>query len=278
MDITDANVALHMSQDLANGSDLDSGSQRIVTAHDTMPMGADADIDRLIQRMNDHVVIKDMAVTVATMTRKEIRMYLKRNRRGSLIPNTAKGQWNNASGFRPQEVNLAGAVSLASRKLSNLENKIHPLLFDDTPDAMYDQFTPALRLTTMFLIQPVSMQFWVTLALGERLEDSEMSLNMAGNANGLGNTGKVITHLRELGESNIIQFAFRDKLLPEFGRASGSLGPIYDYHGSKEDSHTHDSVYYQTAHRQIHYREEVKPIKYPGLSQILRFSFFFANL
>ena len=286
---------------------------RVVKALDPKVIDIDADIDALIKGLNDHVMIKDMAVSEAKTLdlprgypmdsevtpsdfyreRAGIRSHIKRKRQDVIMPKFSKRELRNIGGFRPQDVNLAGAVSLWGCRASNLDNEIHPLLvrsrFDDTPDAIYDQLVPALRLATMFLTQPVCMQFWVTVALGERHCDPEMSSKYGRKCQRIPNhveltkenTAKVIRHLRELGDANIIHFAFRHKLLQEVGGAWGSSGPICDYLGARRTCGlkgrlTRSIIRLHADHYII--AKKLSQLKYPEVSQELRFSFFFANL
>ena len=273
----------------------------------------ESDIDALIHGMNKHVVLRDLAVTEAKTldlprgytvdseitpsdfyrTRKDIRKHTKRKRQDLVIQKSSRQKWEDASGFKPYEVNYSGAVYLEECRASNLDNGIHPLLqrsrFDDTPDAIYDQFIPALRLATMFLTQPVCMQFWVTVALGKRCDDSEMSNKYGRKCQRIANhvemtkenTRRVIAHLKDLGESNIIHFAFRHKLLQEIGGAWGSSGPICEYLGvgrmyGPKGPLTRSIIRLHADHYII--AKKLSQLKYPELSQTLRFNFFFANL
>lgn len=160
----------------------------------------DPEVEALIKRINDSVVIRDMATKNPQSiivprgyvveneikpsrfyeTRGEVRDHVKKRKREGVLPRQTKKQWRNERhGFRAQEVNWNGAVHLAGCKPSNLTNDIHPIFdrsnFDDTPDAIYDQLIPGLQLATMFLTQKICMQFWVTLAMGDRRDDPYMT-------------------------------------------------------------------------------------------------------
>ena len=275
------------------------------------------DIDFLIKSFSDHVVIRDRATRDSRAislpngfamdsaigpsdfykTKGDIKKHLKRKReeKGAL-PKTLIRDWKDTGGFRPQEVNFSGAVSLKDCKHATLDNEIHPLLrrsrFDDTPDAIYDQLLPALRLASMFLTQPVCMQFWVTVALGERVVDEQMSLQYRKKCLCIAhhvkltkeNTTQVINHLRELGEENIIHFTFKHKLLQGKHGAGGAWatsGPICDYLGVKR-SHNHKLPLTRSIIRlhADHYiiAKKLSQLTYPEVSQSLRFNFFFATL
>lgn len=158
------------------------------------------EVEALIKRFSESVVIKDLAtkspqsvmvprgylveneITPSKFyeTRNEVRDHVKKRKREGILPKQSRQQWQKERhGFRPQEVNFNGAVHLEGCKPSNLSNEIHPIFdrsnFDDTPDDIYDQFIPGLQLATMFLTQRICMQFWVTLAMGDRRDDPEMT-------------------------------------------------------------------------------------------------------
>ena len=278
------------------------------------PASDDPDIDMLIEGMKDHVVIKDLAIkdsrainlshgysmeseigpTDFYKTKSDIKKHVKRKRLEGVVPKSLRRDWKNTGGFKPQEVNFSGAVSLEGCRPSTLKNEIHPLLirsrFDGTPDAIYDQLMPALRLASMFLTQPVCMQFWVTVAMGKREDDHQMSRKYGKKCQRLANhvemtknnTARVIKHLRELGEADIIHFAFKHKLLHGVGGGAwATSGPICDYLGVRKTyglngTLTRSIIRLHADHYII--AKKLSQLKYPEISQQLRFSFFFATL
>jgi len=276
------------------------------------PTRRDADFDFLVHGLNS-VVIKDMAVedsktlqlpkgypmdsevqpAFSYAERATVTAHVKRKRQEGVLKKS-KHEWRkDRYGFRPQEVNWTGAVSLENCRRSSLSNDIHPLLvrsrFDDTPDAIYDRLIPALRLATMFLTQPIRMQFWVTLALGERMDDKEMSFKYGKYSQRVGkhvemtkeNTVKVAERLREIGQMDIIHFAFKHKLGTDAGSVWGFTQPICDYLGARKtygrkDRLTRTVIKLHSDHYII--ARKLSPLKYLEFSQQLRFSFFFASL
>ena len=278
------------------------------------PATDDADIDFLIEGMKDNVVIKDLATNDSKTinmpngysmeseigpsnfykTKGDIKQHVKRKRQEGVIPKSLRRDWKDTGGFKPQEVNFSGAVSLKGCRTSSLDNEVHPLLarsrFDDTPDAIYDQLIPALRLASMFLTQPTCMQFWVTVAFGMRDDDEQMSRKYGKKCHRIAkhvemtkdNTAGVIEHLRELGEADIIHFAFKHKLSHGIsGGAWATSGPVCDYLGVRKSyglkgTLTRSIIRLHADHYII--AKKLSQLKYPEISQQLRFSFFFANL
>jgi len=301
---TDGSHGLQQSKDLEHGIILD-------------PV-FDADVESLIIRINDNVVIRDLAVKTPLWvqvprgylmeeaispaafykSRQDVKTHLKKRKRtaGILPKKTRRGSLQEPHGFRPQEVNGTGAVSLEDCRPSNLTNDIHPLFdrscFDDVPDAIYDQLLPGLQLATMFLTQPVCMQFWVTLAMGDRTVDPEMSEKNGKTSQRIERhieltqqrAEAIIKRIKDLGESKLIHFRFRHKL---FGTrtqtgAWGLSDPICDYRGIQKEAHGQKeslirsivrlhSDYYTVA-------KKLSQLKYLEVSQKLRFNFLFANL
>lgn len=264
----------------------------------------DPHMTNLISQLNESFIIKDLAVKDAKMlqipkgylmecettpsefykNRQEVVAHVKRKRQEGVL-SRRKGR-EERHGFRPQEVNWTGAVSLQNCKASNLTNEIHSLLgrsrFDDTPDAIYDQFIPALRLATMFLTQPVCMQFWTTLATGQRRDDPEMTFKYGRRCQRIDkhvqmtreNTADIIGHLEELGNANIIHFVFKHRLLQN--DAWGCAAPICDHHGLKKTPLTRSFI---QLHSDVYVAaKKLSQLKYPEISQQLRFNFFFATL
>ena len=267
----------------------------------------DATMANLVSRIQDNVVIRDMAVQAPKMItvpkgyavtydtkpadhfrdRREVKVHVKRKRNELMLSKPLRElESNELYGFRAHEVNSAGAVSLPNCQASSLTNDIHPLLgrarFDDTPDVIYDQLAPALRLASMFLTQPVCMQFWVTLAFAKRKDDPEMSLKYGKRCQRIDehigmtseNTASVTKRLEDMGNANLIHFAFRNKTAMPQTDIWGCSWPIRDYRGAVGRNLTKSLIrlhadYYIVA-------EKLSQLKYPEQSQNLRFSFIFA--
>ena len=261
-------------------------------------------LEQLVSRLRDSVIIRDQAVETPTALQlsdgyvmdgevipadhyqalQEVKMHVKRKRREGILSKPARRQRApDFYGYRPQDLNYKGAVSLHDCRPSDLANDIHPLLvrarFDDTPDAIYNELVPALRLASLFLTRPICMQFWVTMAFGERIDDIKMSRKHSRRCQRIpqhvtpthANTLAVIKHLHELGSKGLIHFRFKTKLL--HNKAWGCSGPIYDYGHSRMTRSVVrlHSDYYTVA-------KKLSKLKYPEASQKLRFSFLFAVL
>lgn len=278
----------------------------------------DANVEALITRINENVVIRDKAIATPLWvqvprgylmeeaispaafyrSRQDVKSHLKKRKRtlGALPKKLRRGSLQEPHGFRPQEVNGTGAVSLEDCRPSTLTNDIHPLLdrscFDDVPDTIYDQFIPGLKLATMFLTQPVCMQFWATLAIGNRVVDTEMSEKNGKTSKRIGchveltqqRADSMIKRINDLGESKLIHFRFKHKLTGTRTQtgAWGLSDPICDYKGTQMKAHqSKDSTirsiirlhgdYYTVA-------KKLSQLKYPEVSQQLRFNFLFASL
>jgi len=278
---------------------------------------SDAEIEALVKRIHENVVIRDVPIKAAQWVqvpkgylmdmelqplhflkvRAEARSEAKKRKRGPNLPkSTRKGWQNRIHGFRPEEVNWNGAVGIENGQPSNLTNKIHPLFdrscFDDTPDAIYDQLVPALQLATLFLTQPICMQFWVTLAMGERKEDTEMSARNGRLSQRIEKhvvltaerARTVINHLNHVGKSKLIHYRFNRGLQTldnsDFkGSAYAVSLPICDYQGIDTEAHgitaslvrsiiKLNADYYVVA-------KKLSLLKFQEPSQKLRFSFGF---
>ena len=276
------------------------------------------EVETLIKRINESVVIKDMATTCPQSvivprgylveneirpskfyeTRNEVRDHVKKRKREGILPKQSRQQWRKERhGFRPQEVNWNGAVHLEGCKPSNLSNDIHPIFdrsnFDDTPDAIYDQLIPGLQLATMFLTQRICMQFWVTLAMGDRRDDPEMTSRNGKRSQRIDNHVEltqekarvVIEHINAIGKSNLIHFRFKHKLSAfstEEISAWGTSVPICDYKGIEKDYHgLKDDLVRSIIRINADYyviAKKLSQLKYQEVSQKLRFNFLFAVL
>lgn len=279
----------------------------------------DPEIEALIRRISENVVIRDMAIKSPKYvqvpngysmdcgitpsefyaTRKEVRNHAKKRKREAAVPNINMSRRELADerhGFRAEEVNRNGAISIQDCKPSTLSNDIHPLFdrsnFDDTPDAIYDQLIPALQLASMFLMQPICMQYWVTLAMGHRADDAEMSAKNGKLSQRIAShveltlerAQSVIAHIKGIGKSNLIHFRFKHGLYGDraAGVAWGLSDPICDYQGIERDYHGLKGSFVRSIIR-IHadyyvIAKKLSQLKYQEVSQKLRFSFNFAVL
>ncbi|KAL8935112.1 MAG: hypothetical protein Q9211_004870, partial [Gyalolechia sp. 1 TL-2023] len=207
-----------------------------------------------------------------------------------IIPKSTRGQKH---GFRPEELLWYGAIDLKDCKPSNLANEVHLLLgrdaFDDTPDHVYDQLAPGLRLATFFLSHPACMQFWVTLAKGDRRVDHEMSRRYGKIRHRISrnvpmtdhNVNEVIEYMKELGTAKAIHFTFIQGLAFGGDAAFGTARTICDYQSEGSDSRQHRGL--QCSNVRLHsdfyiIAKKLSTMKYPDPAQQLRFNFIFATL
>ena len=292
---------------------------------DDEPIAASAplnstELEAIIRRISENVVIRDMPIKNAqwlqvpkgylmdlelqpshffkhrTETRDQVR---KRKRETSLPKWSSRGWQNKVQGFRPEEVNWNGAVCMDNCQPSNLTNAIHPLFdracFDDTPDAIYDELMPALRLATLFLTQPICMQFWVTLAMGHRSNDAEMSAKNGKQSQRIRKHVEltaekarvVIEHIKGIGKSKLIHFRFNRHLQAlsgsdDKGSAYAISLPICDYKGLDSECHNMKGSLVRSIIR-LHAdyyvaAKKLSQLKFQEVSQKLRFSFGFAVL
>ena len=278
----------------------------------------DAEVESLISRINEKIVIRDVAVrdplwlhvprgyvmeqaispTDFYRTRHEVKTHANKRKRGlgPLPKQLRRGSLQEQHGFQAQEVNCNGAVHLQGCRPSNLTNTIHPLFdrscFDDIPDAIYDQLIPGLQLATMFLTQPICMQFWVTLAMGLRRDDAEMSAHSGKQCQRIDSHVKLtperartmIERIKKLGKSKLIHFRFKRRLAsnrcPE--GVWGLSDPICDYRGLQKEFHGQQGPLIRSIIR-LHgdyyiVARKLSKLRYPEVSQKLRFNFQFAVL
>ena len=312
-------------EDVSSARDLSEGRLKEATyeAGGGLPYSSfvnhlEPEVEALIARINQSVVIKDMApkspLSVLVPrgylveneikasrfyeTRGEVRDHVKKRKREGVLPRQSKKEWRSERhGFRAQEVNWTGAVHLEGCKSSNLTNDIHPIFdrsnFDDTPDSIYDQLIPGLQLATLFLTQKICMQFWVTLAMGDRRNDSEMTSRNGKLSQRIDEhveltderARTVIEHLNAVGKSRLIHFRFNNKLqafTPEEFGAWGTSVPICEYKGIEKDYHGLEGDLVRSIIR-IHadyyvIAKKLSQLKYQEESQKLRFNFLFAVL
>lgn len=233
-----------------------------------------------------------MAFNISTFyhLRSDFRKLDKRKRDLGIIPKSTRGQKH---GFRPEELLWYGAIDLKDCKPSNLTNEVHPLLgrdsFDDTPDHVYDQLAPGLRLASFFLSHPACMQFWVTLAKGERRVDHEMSRRCGKTRHRISrnvlmtkqNVSEVIEYMKKLGTAKAIHFTFTPGLAFGGDAAFGTARTICDYQSDGSDSRQHGGL--QCSNVRLHsdfyiIAKKLSTMKYPDPAQQLRFNFIFATL
>ncbi len=280
------------------------------------------EMDLLAQRMHDSVAIKDMPIKSSRWVqvpkgyvvdleirpakhykaKADIKDQVRKRKREATLSETSQRGWREeVQGFRPEEMIWNGAIGFKHHEPepSSLTNDIHPLFdrscFDDTPDAIYDQLIPGLQLATLFLTQPICMQFWVTLAMGKRRHDPEMSALDGRPAQRIDNhlelteeRAKIVIDLiNKLGKDNMVHFRFNDRLQTlknskEAGYAYAVSAPICDYQGIDTECHgTNKSVVRSIIRFHSDYyivAKKLSQLKFPNMSQKLRFNFGFAAL
>ncbi|KAL9017269.1 MAG: hypothetical protein Q9185_005390 [Variospora sp. 1 TL-2023] len=224
--------------------------------------------------------------------RADFRRLDKRKRDLGIIPQWTRRQKH---GFRPEELLWYGAIDLKDCKGSNLTNEIHPLLrrdnFDDTPDHVYDQLIPGLRLATFFLSHPACMQFWTTLAKGERRVDHEMSGRCGKTRHRISrnvpmtkeNASEVIQYMKKLGEAQAIHFTFIPGLAFEGDAAFGTARTVCDFQSEEFKDHQRGGHHLQSSNIRLHsdfyiIAKKLSTMVYPDPAQKLRFNFIFATL
>ncbi|KAL8799735.1 MAG: hypothetical protein Q9182_005678 [Xanthomendoza sp. 2 TL-2023] len=195
-------------------------------------------------------------------------------------------------GFRPEELLWYGAIDLKEWQDCNLDNDIHPLLdrdqFDDTPDYIYDQLMPGLRLASLFLSHPSCMQFWVTLAKGDRRADHVMSERYHRTRHRISrnvamskeNVKEVIRYIHDLGKAKAIHFNFAPGLAFQGSAAFGTAHTICNFQSDGE-SRGADNV--QCCHVRLHsdfyvIAKKLSTLRYPDPAQKLRYNFILATL
>ncbi|KAL8663582.1 MAG: hypothetical protein Q9202_003770 [Teloschistes flavicans] len=230
--------------------------------------------------------------------RSDFRRLDKRKRDLGILPKMAGRQKH---GFRPEELLWYDAIDLKDCQGSDLDNEIHPLLhrdsFDDTPDHVYDQLIPGLRLATRFLSHPSCMQFWVTLAKGERRVDHEMSRRCGDTRHRISrnapmtkkNVTEVIEYMKDLGMAKAFHFTFANGLVFQGGAAFGTANMVCDYRSehnenqqsSQQSSQQSGSV--QRCNIRLHsdfyvVAKKLSTLHYPDPAQKLRFNLIVATL
>ena len=312
-------------EDVSFAGELSEGRRKEATYEtgDGLPYSSfvthlDPEVEALIARINKSVVLKDMAPKSPQSvlvprgylveneikpskfyeTKGEVREHVKKRKRAGVLPRQSKKEWRSERyGFRAQEVNWTGAVHLEGCKPSNLTNDIHPIFdrsnFDDTPDSIYDQLMPGLQLASLFLTQKICMQFWVTLAMGDRRNDPEMTSRNGKLSQRIDEyveltderARTVIKHINTVGKSKLIHFRFKNKLQAFAFEESGAWGtsaPICEYKEIEKDYHGLGGDLVRSIIR-IHadyyvIAKKLSQLKYQEESQKLRFNFLFAVL
>ncbi len=221
--------------------------------------------------------------------RSEARRIDKRKRDLGVLPNHTGPQKH---GFRPEELLWYGAKEIKDCKDCDLDNDIHPLLdrdrFDDTPDHIYEQLMPGLRLASLFLSHPSCMQFWVTLAQGERRMDHVMSERYHKDRHRISrnvpmtkeNVKEVIRYMGDLGDAKAIHFTFTDGLKFQDSSAFGTAHIVCSFQSDLED---HQAGNVQRCHVRLHsdfyvIAKKLSTMVYPDPAQKLRFNFILATL
>ncbi|KAI4201985.1 MAG: hypothetical protein LQ350_002890 [Teloschistes chrysophthalmus] len=227
--------------------------------------------------------------------RSDFRRLDKRKRDLGILPRMAGRQKH---GFRPEELVYHDAILMFKDcQGSDLDDEIHPLLhrdsFDDTPDHVYDQLVPGLRLATRFLSHPSCMQFWVTLAKGERRVDHEMSRRCGATRHRISrnapmtkeNVTEVIRYMKELGIARTFHFTFANGLLFQGGAAFGTANMVCDYQSEHNESQqcSRQSSSLQRCNIRLHsdfyvVAKKLSTLQYPDPPQKLRFNFVLATL
>ncbi|KAL9578263.1 MAG: hypothetical protein Q9212_005828 [Teloschistes hypoglaucus] len=231
--------------------------------------------------------------------RSEFRRLDKRKRDLGILPKMAGRQKH---GFRPEELVWHDAILKFEDCLgSDLDDEIHPLLqrdsFDDTPDHVYDQLVPGLRLATRFLSHPSCMQFWVTLAKGERRVDHEMSRRCGATRHRISrnapmtkeNVTEVIRYMKGLGMAKAFHFTFANGLVFQGGAAFGTANMVCDYQSEHNESQqssqrsSQKSSSVQRCNIRLHsdfyvVAKKLSTLQYPDPPQKLRFNFVLATL
>ena len=222
--------------------------------------------------------------------RSQFRKHDKRKRELGVLPEMNGRQKH---GFRPEELLWYGAIDLKDCKDSALDNEIHPLLqrdcFDDTPDRIYDQMAPGLRLASLFLSHPSCMQFWVTLAKGERRIDHEMSRRYGMSRHRISsnvpmtdaNVAEVIRYMHELGQAKPFHFTFADALVFKGDAAFGTAHPVCHHMAEVPQGRQSEDI--QLCQIRLHsdfyiVAKKLSMMHYPDPAQKLRYNFYLATI
>ena len=274
-----------------------------------LPSDADPAMSSLISQLDRTLKIEDKATTASKMVQvpsgykldlelgteefykvqADCKLLDKRKRAAGLLPMSTKRYQR--YGFRPEELLSAGALYSPNAKPSNLTNELHPFFhrsrFDDTPDFIYDQLVPGLRLATMFLTQPICCQYWVTLAKGQRKTDWNTSNRLGRNCLRISkdvpltleNAVEVIEYIKNLDNASIIHFAFKKDLCIQAPKdVLARTRPVCDVDFEIPSSLTFRP---KRSHVCLHHdfytaANKLSKLRHPDPALILRFNFFLA--
>lgn len=219
--------------------------------------------------------------------RAEYRRIDKRKRDQGILPKSTKGQ---RIGFRPEELLWNGALDMRNCRPSDLSYEIHPLFgpdrFDDCPDFIYEQFKPALQLATIFLTKPICLQFWVTLALGDRKIDSAESEKWGFDTERIeknvpmtkANTSQIAEYIKSLDQATLVHFSFKHAMSYKNIHVWGAAQQVCDHYverprgpfsAIRRHSVRLHGDFYVAARR-------MAQLTYRDIAQHLRFSLFLA--
>ena len=202
-------------------------------------------------------------------------------------------------GFLAEDVIRFGAIQMPGARLPNLINEIHPLFqrdaFDGCEDDVYDQFTPALRLASMFLTQPTCSQFWVTLAWGQRSVDTTMTSRMGRLQHRIAkdlktsveNAHKVMEYIKGIALKCRVHFTFVQRMMAGGVKWAGLTQKVENFScdvglsPNQQNDPTHSDLL------RIHTRlssdwyvaaKKLSKLRFSDTAQLLRFNFGFAVL
>ncbi|KAL8666951.1 MAG: hypothetical protein Q9168_007376 [Polycauliona sp. 1 TL-2023] len=220
--------------------------------------------------------------------RSEAKRFDKRKRDMGVLPKLSQPQKH---GYRPEDLLWYDAITLKNCKDSDLDNEIHPLLhrdlFDDTPDHIYDQLIPGMRLASLFLSHPSCMQFWVTLAKGKRRIDHVMSERYHQTRHRISrnvpmtseNVNEAIGYMKDLGHAKTIHYTFADALKFEEFDAFGHTSRICTCLSDLEENHHLPSRCHIRLHSDFYIiAKKLSHMVYPDPAQKLRFNLILASL
>ena len=202
-------------------------------------------------------------------------------------------------GFLAEDVIKSGAIQMPGARLPSLTNDIHPLFqrdaFDGCEDDVYDQLTPALRLASVFLTQPTCSQFWVTLALGQRVVDHRMTARMGrlqhritkNLENSVENATKVMEYIKGIAQEYRVHFTFVQRMMADGVKWAGITQKVENFScdvgwspNQKNDPTHSDLLRIHTKLSSDWYvaAKKLSRLRFPDTAQLLRFNFGFAVL
>lgn len=202
-------------------------------------------------------------------------------------------------GFLAEDVINYGAIQMPGARYPNLTNKIHPIFqrnsFDGCEDDVYEQLIPALRLASMFLTQPTCVQFWVTLAFGERLVDQKMTSRMGRLQHriakdlevSMDQATKVTDYIKKMAAKYRVHFTFVPRMMVDGIKWAGVTQKVENFScdaewlpNQKRDPTDPDLLRIHTRLSGDWYvaAKKLSKLKFPDTAQLLRFNFGFAVL